>query len=262
MGLERHPSNTGPLPKNRIDSLGSTRLNRSDRQVEFSVPNFTIITGMNKGSILDQLDRETISDRLQSLRQPAQARHELPWAIRKEPRPAAVLLPLFRYRDTWNLLFIRRTEHEDDHHSGQVAFPGGRWEEQDKDYAATALREAQEEVGLDPEQVILLGELRPLHTVSNYLVTPVVGEIPWPLDLTPDPIEVARVFSIPLHWLGDPANRRIITWPSPEHPEARDVIFYDEFDRELLWGITAGITVELLTCLAGSDPTYVAQKPI
>jgi 8-oxo-dGTP pyrophosphatase MutT (NUDIX family) len=169
-----------------------------------------------------------------------------------EPRPAAVLLPMFRHLDAWHLLFIRRAEHESDRHSGQVAFPGGRQEAEDADLAATALREAQEEIGLDPHRVLLLGELRPLHTVSNYLVTPVVGEIPWPLDLTPDPIEVARVFSIPLTWLGDPAHRQVRTWPSPEHPEARDVVFYDEFDQELLWGVSARITVDFLACLDGS----------
>jgi 8-oxo-dGTP pyrophosphatase MutT (NUDIX family) len=156
---------------------------------------------------------------------------------------------MFRHRDAWHLLFIRRTEHEADRHSGQVAFPGGRCEQEDEDSAATALREAREEIGLDPGQVELLGQLGPLHTISNYLVTPVVGEIPWPLELTPDPVEVARVFSIPLTWLGDPANRRVRTWPSPDHPEAREVVFFDEFDRELLWGVSARITVDFLACL-------------
>jgi len=159
---------------------------------------------------------------------------------------------MFRHLGAWHLLFIRRTEHEEDHHSGQVAFPGGGREPADTDAVATALREAKEEIGLDPGQVVLLGELRPMHTVSNFLVTPVVGEIPWPLQLTPDPAEVARVFSIPLAWLGDPANRRILTWPSPDHPEARDVIFYDEFDQELLWGVSARITVDFLAVLVES----------
>jgi hypothetical protein len=59
------------------------------------------------------------------------------------------------------------------------------------------------------------------------------------------------VFSIPLAWLGDPTNRRIQTWPSPDHPQARDVVFYDEFDQEILWGVSARITVDFLTCLGG-----------
>jgi 8-oxo-dGTP pyrophosphatase MutT (NUDIX family) len=159
---------------------------------------------------------------------------------------------MFRQREAWHLLFIRRTEHEGDHHSGQVAFPGGRGEAGDLDAVATALREAQEEIGLNPQLVAVLGALPPLHTVSNYLVTPVIGEIPWPLDLTPDPTEVARVFSIPLDWLGNPGNRRVLTWPSEDHPQARDVVFYDTFDQELLWGVSARITVDFLTILSAS----------
>jgi len=205
------------------------------------------------GAMLDRLDRGAISSRLRSGRVSRLHAQELPGAPCREPRPAAVLVPMFRHLEAWHLLFIRRTEHPGDHHSGQVAFPGGRREAGDADAAATALREAQEEIGLDPERVVLLGELQPLHTVSDYLITPVVGEIPWPLDLTPDPVEVAWVFGIPLAWLGDAANRRVLTWPTPGHPEARDVVFYDEFDRELLWGVSARITVDFLAVLAGSD---------
>lgn len=207
---------------------------------------------MDKQSILDRLDRTTISDRLESGLASRPASREHPQLAYGVPKPAAVLIPMFRLLDAWHLLFIRRTEHEGDHHSGQVAFPGGGSEPGDADAVATALREAQEEIGLDPDQVVLLGELPPMHTVSNFLVTPVVGEIPWPQDLTPDPVEVARVFSIPLGWLGDPANRRVCTWPSPDHPQAREVVFYDEFDQELLWGVSARITVDFLAVLDGS----------
>jgi len=204
---------------------------------------------MNIGTPLDRLDRAAISSRLRSDRGSRPPFWELPEAPQREPWPAAVLVPMFRHREAWHLLFIRRAKHFRDYHSGQVGFPGGCRELADADAAATALREAQEEIGLDPERVVLLGELRPLHTVSNYLVTPVVSEIPWPLDLTPDPDEVARVFRIPLAWLGDSTNRRVLTWPSPDHPEARDVVFYDEFDRELLWGVSARITVDFLAAL-------------
>jgi 8-oxo-dGTP pyrophosphatase MutT (NUDIX family) len=200
---------------------------------------------------LDRLDSKAISDRLEPglVLHPASREH--PRLAYDEPKPAAVLLPMFRHLGAWHLLFIRRTEHEGDHHSGQVAFPGGGTEPGDTDAVATALREAQEEVGLEPNQVVLLGEMRPMHTVSNFLVTPVVGEIPWPLELTPDPVEVARVFSIPLAWLADPANRRTLTYPSADHPDARDVVFYDELDGEVLWGVSARITVEFLAVLSG-----------
>ena len=205
---------------------------------------------MDAGSIFDQLDRSAICNRLSQDPALQAVSRELPTSSDNRPHPAAVLLPMFRHLDAWHLLFIRRTEYEGDHHSGQVAFPGGRGEQGDKDSVATALREAREEIGLDPDKVLFLGQMRPMHTVSNFLVTPVVGEVPWPLALTPDPVEVARVFSIPLAWLGDPRNRRVRTWPSPDHPEARDVVFYDEFDQELLWGVSARITVDFVDCLS------------
>jgi len=209
-----------------------------------------IMGRMDAGSAFNLLDGGAISDRLTfgHASRPV-GRESSALSGRKDPRRAAVLLPMFRHLDAWHLLFIRRAEHDADRHSGQVAFPGGRQEPGDADSTATALREAQEEIGLNPAQVALLGELRPLHTFSNYLVTPVVGEIPWPLDLMPDPVEVARVFSIPVAWLADPDNRRVRTWPSPDHPEAREVVFFDEFDREFLWGVSALITVDFLACL-------------
>ena len=146
-------------------------------------------------------------------------------------------------------MFIRRAEQEHDRHSGEVAFPGGRAENTDPDPVATALREAREEIGLDPGEVEVLGCLRPLRTVSNYLVTPVVGHVRWPVPLQTAPVEVAEVFSLPLAWLSDPANRQLRIWPSKNHPQAREVIFYEEFDGRRLWGISARITLDFLQCL-------------
>ena len=194
-----------------------------------------------------------------------EARREHAFAGAEPPRPAAVLLPLLRsgpWREpdpgpdravaslsVWHLLFIRRAEHPHDRHSGEVAFPGGRVDPHDPDPVATALREAEEEIGLDPGQVEVLGQLPAFHTVSGYRVTPVVGLIPWPLALRPDPTEVAEIFTLPLDWLREPRHRHTRLWPHPSHPHAREVIFYQERDGQRLWGVTAWITVDFLGCL-------------
>jgi 8-oxo-dGTP pyrophosphatase MutT (NUDIX family) len=197
----------------------------------------------------NRLDTAEIERRLTSAHTSRGASCELPGESADSPCPASVLLPLINQDDRWHLLFIRRAEHEHDRHSGEVAFPGGRAEEGDPDPVATALREAREEIGLDPTQVRVLGRMRPLRTVSNYLVTPVVGHLRWPQTLTPDPKEVAEVFSLPLDWLGDASRRSVRIWPAPDHPQAREVIFYEERDGRLLWGISARITLNFLDCL-------------
>ncbi len=162
---------------------------------------------------------------------------------------AAVLLPLYCRDGAWHLIFIRRAVRLTDRHSGEVGFPGGRRQDTDRDSTATALREAQEEIGLAPEQVRVLGALPPLETASRFLVTPVVGEIPWPQPLWPDPREVSRIFSIPLAWLGTPDHHRLRAYPAPDHPQAREIAFFDQYDGELLWGVTARITLDFLGCL-------------
>ncbi len=173
-----------------------------------------------------------------------------------------MLLPLIRPgrdragdQDTsWRLLYIRRAEHEQDRHSGEVAFPGGRADPGDRDPVATALREAEEEIGLDSHHIQVLGQMRPFRTVSGYQVTPVVGLVTtWPLALRPDPVEVAEIFSLPLDWLRDPSHRHTRLWPAPGHPQARQVIFYQERDGRRLWGVSAWITVDFLKCLEPWD---------
>lgn len=202
---------------------------------------------------IDQLSPEAIRARLQpgACRGPVVAELGTQPSTRALER-AAVLLTLYRQAGTWHLIFIRRAEHEQDRHSGEVGFPGGRWQATDPSCATTALREAEEEIGLPRSEVDLLGELRPLRTVSQYLVTPVVGCIPWPQALRPDPREVARIFSIPLAWLLEPGRHHPFTYPAPGHPEARELIVFDEFDGERLWGVSARITLDLLGCLAGA----------
>jgi 8-oxo-dGTP pyrophosphatase MutT (NUDIX family) len=170
------------------------------------------------------------------------------------PRFAAVLI-LFICRDNaWHVLFIRRSLKQNDRHGGQVAFPGGHCEPQDDNARATALREAHEEIGVKPEDVRILGQLRDVITITNFQVTPFVGVIPWPYTLSPQPEEVSRIFCIPLSWLIDPANREVRYRDILYQGQSIPVIHFSRYDNELLWGASARMIVLLLEALGISMP--------
>jgi 8-oxo-dGTP pyrophosphatase MutT (NUDIX family) len=161
---------------------------------------------------------------------------------------AAVLVPLVCWKDEWHLVLTCRTETVE-HHKGQVSFPGGGCEQGESTPEMTALREAREEIGLNPEDVRLLGRMNDVITITRYRVTPVVGVIPWPYQVRLEPAEVERLFTIPLLWLSDRSN-----WD--EQPVEVDgiirpfpVIRYQPYDGEILWGISARITHHFLTLL-------------
>ena len=154
---------------------------------------------------------------------------------------AAVLVPLTFYDDEWHLLFTRRADKMNDH-SGQVAFPGGQCDVEDKDAENTALREADEEIGLKAKDVQILGRVGEVRTVTNYKITPIVGVFPWPYAFFISTCEVARVFMMPLNWLANSKNYWQFQHPIAKHP----TIAYHPYAGELLWGATARITVNFL----------------
>ena len=180
--------------------------------------------------------------------------------ITNSPRPAAVLIPFFLNHSSeeedegWQVLLTRRTNSVAEH-QGQVAFPGGRADPSDTTPEMTALREAHEEIGLDPTKVRILGRMQSLYTISNYIVTPIVGVIPWPISFQLEETEVCRVFSIPLNWLADPNHHEIRSHTIPKpfntilHEENYPVIYFHPFKAELLWGVSAEITVRLVEIL-------------
>jgi len=165
-----------------------------------------------------------------------------------EPKPAAVLIPMLQQNDEWHLLYILRAQVAGDMHSAQVAFPGGRLDPGETSAQEAALREAREEIALDTSNVRLLGYLEDFITISNYRVTPVVGVIPWPNDLQPDPREVQRIFAIPLSWLAAPENREQRERVAPDGQTLK-VVYFKQYDKELLWGVTARITLNFLQAL-------------
>jgi len=158
---------------------------------------------------------------------------------------AAVLVPLVWQDDEWHLLYTRRTDKVESH-KGQVSFPGGACDEGETTPEETALREADEEIGINPKDVKVLGRLANMITISYFRVTPVVGVVKWPTVFRVGEHEVARVFTIPLGWLANPSNR----WQfERSDTKRRALIAYHPYDGELLWGATARMTVDFLKIL-------------
>jgi len=125
----------------------------------------------------------------------------------REPSAAAVLLPLVQRPEGLQVLLTQRTAHLRDH-AGQISFPGGRSEPEDGSAVATALREAEEEIGLGAEHIEVIGELPVYTTVTAFHVTPVVALVRPDFELKLDAFEVAEAFEVPLAWLMTPAHHR------------------------------------------------------
>jgi 8-oxo-dGTP pyrophosphatase MutT (NUDIX family) len=155
--------------------------------------------------------------------------------------PAAVLVPIITHAEALTVLFTQRTA-ELKAHSGQVSFPGGRAEPGDPSPQFTALREAEEEIGLAARRVEVLATLPEYLTRTGFRVTPVVGLVAPPLELVPDAREVAEVFEVPLAFLLDPANRRRESRQLGGRLAAYYVI---EHGGHTIWGATAGMLVNL-----------------
>jgi len=161
-------------------------------------------------------------------------------------RPAGVLIPIIERRDSLHVLLTERSANLR-HHAGQVSFPGGGMEDYDADITATALREAHEEVGIQPHEVDIVGFLDPTPTVTRFAVTPVIGFVRESFSLNVDPGEVESAFEVPLDFLMDRRNE--------DHSE-RDfqgttipvVTFH--YDGHRIWGATASMLLALRRLLA------------
>jgi len=153
--------------------------------------------------------------------------------------PAAVLVAITDRAEPGVILTVRR-EHMRTH-AGQVAFPGGRIDP-GEDAAAAAVREAHEELGLDPNVLELVGEIEPYRTVTSYVVTPVIGVIPPDVPLEPHEHEVADWFEAPLRFVLDPANQH----QRSALFRGRDRLYYEiMWGEQRIWGATAAMIVNL-----------------
>ena len=155
-------------------------------------------------------------------------------------KPAAVLVPLVE-RDELTVLLTRRTDHLRAH-AGQISFPGGRVEAGDRDFVETALREAEEEIGLGRENVEIAGFLDSYETRTGFHITPVVGFVRPGFELTLDRFEVAEAFEVPLDFLFDPSNHQR---HSRVHNGARRYYFAMPYGDYYIWGATAGMLMNL-----------------
>ena len=160
-----------------------------------------------------------------------------PDPLRPPPKAASVLVPLVARADGLTILLTRRTAHLNNH-AGQVSFPGGRAEPGDSSAVDTALRETEEEVGLQRRHVDVLGLLPDYQTGTGYLVTPVVGLVAPPFELRADPSEVDEIFEVPLAFLMDGLNHQRLSAPLAG---ARRSFYAMPYQRFYIWGATAGM---------------------
>ncbi|WP_346910077.1 CoA pyrophosphatase [uncultured Roseibium sp.] len=153
------------------------------------------------------------------------------------PRDAAVLIPIIEHGNEPTVILTVRTAHLSSH-AGQIAFPGGKIDREDNGPAAAALREAEEEIGLEPEAVRPIGELSPYLTGSGFKVIPVVAEVTPGHRLVANPHEVDDVFEVPLSFLMDPVNH---LRQSRVSDGQRRFFYAMPFGERYIWGVTAGI---------------------
>jgi len=162
-------------------------------------------------------------------------------------RPAAVLVPLIDHPQEMTVLLTQRTAHLTAH-AGQISFPGGRIEADDADAVAAALRETEEEIGLPPDRVGVIGRLDTYVTGTGFEIAPIVGIIAAPYPMTIDPFEVEEAFEVPLAYVLDRRNHQRFAREVGAHRRSYFVLPYQGRN---IWGATAGILVNLAEVLAG-----------
>jgi len=165
----------------------------------------------------------------------------------RHPRPSAVLVPLVDHADGMSVLLTQRTDHLHAH-AGQVSFPGGRVEPGDRDCIDTALRETEEEIGLDREHVEVISLLDPYDTMTGFRITPVVGIVRPGFELELDSFEVAAAFEVPIEHALDSARYQRKAY---DYQGKRRSFYVLDNDERYIWGATAGILYNLCQRLAG-----------
>ena len=160
--------------------------------------------------------------------------------------PAGVLIPIFDRPDTGLSVLLTQRSAELKHHAGQISFPGGRMEPEDGDIAVTALRETEEEVGIHSEHVTVVGYLPAMPTITGYAVTPIVGLVEAAAVPEVDRTEVEFAFEVPLPFLLEPGNRRIV---ERDLYGKRVPMAEFHYEQHRIWGATAMMIIEFIKVL-------------
>ena len=166
-----------------------------------------------------------------------------------DPVPAAVLVALVDRPEGLTVLLTQRASQLSQH-AAQISFPGGRLEESDPDIASAAVREAQEEIGLDPQRVRVFGYLPDHLVISGFRVTPVLSLVTPPFSLVPNPAEVAEVFEVPLSHVFDRNNHKARL----RRVGDEDLLLYDiPWQGQNIWGATAGMLLTFVRMVEGGE---------
>jgi 8-oxo-dGTP pyrophosphatase MutT (NUDIX family) len=172
-----------------------------------------------------------------------------PITDRPDLRPAAVLVPLFQKNRKTHILLTKRTDRVE-HHKGQISFPGGAYHSEDPDYLTTALRETEEEIGIEMEAVEILGELDHMVTLSNFRICPYVGVIPYPYPFKLSAFEVERLIELPLDYLLGKAEFKEASFT---YKGQSSINLHIDYQGDVIWGATARILKNFMDILCESS---------
>jgi 8-oxo-dGTP pyrophosphatase MutT (NUDIX family) len=164
---------------------------------------------------------------------------------------AAVLVPLFQKDGDCHLLFTKRSE-EVKYHKGEISFPGGVVDEEDLELINTALREAHEEIGLKESDVQIIGVLDDIVTITEFIVTPIVGLFPYPYPFKVSEVEIAELIEVPLRSLLDEdsfSEREIF------RGGRKEIVYAYQYGKHIIWGATARILKQFLDLITSPKPT-------
>jgi 8-oxo-dGTP pyrophosphatase MutT (NUDIX family) len=164
---------------------------------------------------------------------------------------AAVLVPLFKKGEDCHLLFTKRSDQVK-YHKGEISFPGGVVDEEDLELISTALREADEEIGLKKSDVQILGILDDIVTITEFIVTPIVGLFPYPYPFKVSEVEIAELIEVPLSSL---LREKSFSEKEIVRGSQKEIVYAYEYEKHIIWGATARILKQFLDLILSARKT-------